>query len=42
MSVDAFSTYGPIAIFFVTLTVAGGLYRHQAMKKLQKKLFKPT
>jgi hypothetical protein len=35
MSVDAFPTYRPISVFLVTLAVADGLYRCQAIKKLQ-------
>jgi hypothetical protein len=42
MPIHTFSTYRSISIFFVTLAVADGLYRHQVIKKLQEKLFKPT
>ena len=42
MPVDTFSAYRPVSIFLMTWTVADGLYRCQATKKVEQKLFKPT
>lgn len=42
MPFDTFPAYRLVSVFIVTLAVADGLYRCQAIIKLQEKLFKPT
>ena len=40
MPLDALTAYRPIAVFLVTLALANALYRYQAVKKCNRKLFK--
>lgn len=40
MPVNASTAYRPIAVFLVTLALANALYRYQAVKKCNRKLFK--